>query len=141
MARNFLTPGMHLVTTSLYSISFWYRFPNASQFSGNANVGFQTASGLSLGSVNVALSGSQTSWKQVTTSFRIGQAPVNDNNWFAITLDGTASSGQIVHFAMISVMPPTFNSRANYVRSDLATVSVSLHQGAVTISKLPGTRV
>lgn len=115
--------GIKVDPTLTYTASFFYRFPQTSTFTGNAVVGFQTASGLSLGSASVAIKGTQTSWLQVTTTFKPAQAPPNNNNWFSITLSGSAAAGQTINFAMLSVFPPTFNNRPSGLRTDIVTVS------------------
>ncbi|KAF8999331.1 glycoside hydrolase superfamily [Cyathus striatus] len=122
--------GTLKVNTSLtYKASFYYRFPTASTFKGSAIVGFQTSTGLSLGSATVALNGAQTSWLQVTVSVKPVQAPTNNNNLFSITLDGATSAGQTIHFAMLSLFPPTFNSVLNGMRVDIAQALQELAPG------------
>lgn len=39
-------------------------------------------------------------------------------------VDGVAAAGQTINFAMISLFPPTYRSRANGMRLDLANVSL-----------------
>ncbi|TFK37426.1 glycoside hydrolase family 51 protein [Crucibulum laeve] len=120
--------GIKVDTTATYSVSFFYRFPTASSFRGNAVVGMQTSTGLSLGSTTVAISGAQTTWLQVIATFRQVQAPFNNNNFFSITLDGTAAAGQTVNFAMLSLAPPlTFGNAA--VRVDIGAVLTELQPG------------
>lgn len=119
--------GLKVEKGVIYTASFFYRFPTTSSFRGNVAVGFQTSSGLTLGSTSVAISGAQTTWLQVTVTFSPVQNAFNNNNYFTIVLDSTAAAGQTIHFAMLSLFPPTFRSRVNGLRPDLATVSLALH--------------
>lgn len=81
----------------------------------------QSSSGSTLGSTTVGLSGSQTSWLQSQFSIRASNTPGDTNNRFVITLDGAAASGKTIHFAMLSLFPPTFKNRANGLRNDVAS--------------------
>jgi alpha-N-arabinofuranosidase len=116
--------GIKVTSGTTYTGSLYYRFPSSSGFNGNAAVSLQTSGGQVLGSTNVALSGSQTSWKQVTFSITANTTPGSTSNRFVITLDGAAASGQSVNFAMFSLFPPTFNNRPNGLRKDIAEVSL-----------------
>ncbi|KAG6810930.1 hypothetical protein H0H92_009737 [Tricholoma furcatifolium] len=114
--------GIKVTPGSTYSASFYYRFPTASSFSGTATVSLQTTGGEILGSSTVTLSGSQTSWVQVTTQIVPTINPGSTSNQFAITLSGAAAAGQTINFAMLSLFPPTFNNRPNGMREDIATI-------------------
>lgn len=118
-----------------YTASFYYRFPNATSFRGNIIVGLQTSTGLFLGDTAVAISGAQTTWLQVTTTIKPAQAPFDNNNFFTLTVDGTAGAGQTVHFAMLSLFPPTFRNRVNGMRLDIANALVEM---APTFFRIPG---
>ncbi|KAK7062846.1 hypothetical protein VNI00_000342 [Paramarasmius palmivorus] len=112
--------GMKVTQGSTYKTSFYYRFPSSTSFSGNAVVSLQTTGGQVLGSANIALSGSQTSWKKVTASITATTGASNAQNKFVVTIDGGAASGQTVRFAMLSLFPPTFKNRENGMRADIA---------------------
>lgn len=127
--------GLKVDTTLTYKASFFYRFPTASAFKGNAVVGFQTASGLSLGSVSTPLNGAQTAWLQVNVTFKPSQTTFNNNNYFSIVVDGAAAADQTINFAMISLFPPTYKSKVNGMRLDLANVSNGIENGQ-TISQV-----
>ncbi|TFK37413.1 glycoside hydrolase superfamily [Crucibulum laeve] len=129
--------GINVIKATAYKASFYYRFPTASTFKGTAVVGLQTAAGLSLGSVSVAISGTQTTWLQVSTTFTPSQSSTNTNNLFFITLDGTAAAGQTINFAMLSLFPPTYLSVVNGMRVDLGTAVAELTPGFL---RFPGGR-
>ncbi|KAF8999332.1 glycoside hydrolase superfamily [Cyathus striatus] len=120
---------MKVDTTVTYSAFFYYRFPTSSSFKGNAVVGFQTSTGLSLGSASVPITGTQTTWLQVTFTFKAAQAPFNNNNLFSVTLSGTAAAGQTIHFAMFSLFPNTFRGVSNGMRADLGQAIANLQPG------------
>ncbi|ESK92254.1 alpha-l-arabinofuranosidase a [Moniliophthora roreri MCA 2997] len=118
--------GMKVTAGSTYKASFYYRFPSSTSFSGNAVVSLQTNGGQVLGSANVALSGSQTTWKKVTASITPTTSASNAQNKFAITIDGAAGSGKTIRFAMLSLFPPTFKNRENGMRADIAQALVDI---------------
>ncbi|KIJ27493.1 glycoside hydrolase family 51 protein [Sphaerobolus stellatus SS14] len=125
--------GMAVDTTLTYTVSFFYKFPTASSFRGTAVIGFQTASGLSLGSTTAPINGNQTTWLQVTVSFKPVQTSLNNNNVFAITFNAMAAAGQTIHFAMLSSLPPTL---AGGCRIDLVSVLQEMQPGFL---RFPGT--
>ncbi|PBK93044.1 alfa-L-arabinofuranosidase precursor [Armillaria gallica] len=112
--------GIKLTQGSVYTASFFYRFPTASSFRGNINVGLQTTSGQVLASSSISVSGSQTTWTQVSARLRPSTTPASTANIFTVTVDGTAASGQTINFAMFSLFPPTFKNRPNGMRVDIA---------------------
>ncbi|PPQ80595.1 hypothetical protein CVT25_001557 [Psilocybe cyanescens] len=127
--------GIKVTSGSTYTASFYYRFPTSSSFSGNAVIALQSTSGQIYGSTTVTLSGSQTSWKQVTVTFTPTSSPSSLNNLFSITLDGAAASGQSINFAMMSLFPPTFKNRPNGMRLDIANALANMGPG---FFRLPG---
>ncbi|KAK0196649.1 arabinofuranosidase [Armillaria mellea] len=112
--------GIKLTQGSLYTASFFYRFPSASSFRGNINVGLQTTTGQVLASSSIFVSGSHTSWTQVNARLRPSTTPTSTANIFTVTVDGAAASGQTINFAMFSLFPPTFKNRLNGMRVDIA---------------------
>jgi alpha-N-arabinofuranosidase len=112
-----------MVTAGMpYKASFYYRFPISSSFTGTVTVGLQTTEGQVLAASQVLVCGSQTSWKQVNIKLVPTITPPSTANLFAITLDGDTANGQTIHFAMLSLFPPTFNDRPNGMRIDIAQV-------------------
>ncbi|KAK0475310.1 arabinofuranosidase [Armillaria luteobubalina] len=112
--------GIKVTQGSVYTASFSYRFPTASSFRGNINVGLQTTSGQVLASSSIPVSGSRTAWTQVNARLRPSTTPASTANIFTVTVDGTAASGQTINFAMFSLFPPTFKNRSNGMRVDIA---------------------
>ncbi|KAF5360002.1 hypothetical protein D9758_007637 [Tetrapyrgos nigripes] len=112
--------GIRVNSAWTYTASFFYRFPTASSFRGNAQVSLQASNGQVLGSATVALSGAQTSWTQVTVKITPTSSPSATNNLFVVSLDGAAASGQTINFGLFSLFPPTFKDRANGMRMDIA---------------------
>ena len=51
------------------------------------------------------------------------RAAPNNNNSFVVMLDGAEAAGETIHFAMISLFPPTYKGRENGMRIDIAEVS------------------
>ncbi|EEB93188.1 hypothetical protein MPER_08196, partial [Moniliophthora perniciosa FA553] len=114
--------GIKVSASSQYNASFFYRFPEASELSGDATVSLQSIDGETLGSATIKLSGSQTTWTQVFATFTPRTNAQNTNNTFVVAVDGGAAAGQTIHFALFSLFPPTFNNRPNGMRTDIADV-------------------
>ncbi|THU91945.1 arabinofuranosidase [Dendrothele bispora CBS 962.96] len=112
--------GIRVNSAWTYTASFFYRFPTASSFRGNAVISLQTSSSQVLGSATVALSGAQTSWTQVTAKITPTSSPSATDNLFVVSVDGAAASGQTINFGLFSLFPPTFKNRANGMRMDVA---------------------
>ncbi|KAF9077514.1 alfa-L-arabinofuranosidase precursor [Rhodocollybia butyracea] len=127
--------GIKVNSSDTYSASFFYRFPTASSFRGTATVALQTSAGQILGATNVTLSGSQTSWLQINTTIKPTTTPSSLTNNFTITVNGAAAAGQTIHFAMLSLFPPTFKNRPNGMRIDIAETLQSM---APSFFRLPG---
>ncbi|KAL0058861.1 hypothetical protein AAF712_014442 [Marasmius tenuissimus] len=127
--------GIKVTSGSEYIASFFYKFPSASPFNGPATISLQTSSGQILGSATVSLAGSQTSWKQVTAKFKPTTTPGSTDNYFAITVDGAAASGQTIRFALFSLFPPTFKNRPNGMRQDIAQALADMSPG---VFRFPG---
>lgn len=108
-----------------YNASFYYRFPENSDFIGELNVSLQTSAGNVLASASVLVPGNQTNWKQVFVSLTSDITPDATDNVFVVTTDGAAASGLTINFAMFSLFPPTFKNRQNGMRIDIAEVSVN----------------
>ena len=116
--------GIKVAAGSTYTASFYYRFPTSSSFSGNVIIGLQSSTGQVFGSATATLSGSQTTWKQVSVTITPATSASALTNLFTVTVDGAAASGQTINFAMFSLFPPTFKNRPNGMRADIATVRI-----------------
>ncbi|KAK0486591.1 glycoside hydrolase superfamily [Armillaria novae-zelandiae] len=112
--------GMKFTAGNTYNASFYYRFPESSDFNGELDVSLQTSEGIVVASTSVLVSGDQTSWKQVFVSLTSDITPDATDNVFVVTTDGAAASGLTINFAMFSLFPPTFNNRPNGMRADIA---------------------
>ncbi|KAK1225942.1 hypothetical protein PQX77_011098 [Marasmius sp. AFHP31] len=127
--------GIKVTSASEYTASFFYKFPSASSFSGLATISLQSSSGQILGSATVSLVGSQSTWKQVMVKFKPTTTPGSTDNYFAITVDGAAASGQTIRFALFSLFPPTFKNRPNGMRQDIAQALADMGPG---VFRFPG---
>ncbi|KAJ7221862.1 alfa-L-arabinofuranosidase precursor [Mycena haematopus] len=127
--------GIKATAGSTYTASFHYRFPTASAFKGHVTVGLQTSTGHSLVSTSVPINAASTAWAQVNVTLRPKVSVSSVANNFTVTLDGTAVSGQTVHFALFSLFPPTFKNRPNGMRVDIAT---TLAEMGPSFFRLPG---
>ena len=71
----------------------------------------------------VDVTGSQTTWKQVQMFLNANITIDSTANIFTITVNGnSAAAGESIHFAMLSLFPPTFKNRENGMRVDIAEV-------------------
>ncbi|KAH9941309.1 glycoside hydrolase family 51 protein [Epithele typhae] len=112
--------GIKVDSSWTYTASFFFRFPTASSFTGAATVGLRSSTGSTLASATTTISGSQTTWKEVTVTLKPSASASDLQNTFFVSLDGAAASGQTVNFAMFSLFPPTFKGRKNGMRMDIA---------------------
>ncbi|EIW86286.1 glycoside hydrolase family 51 protein [Coniophora puteana RWD-64-598 SS2] len=111
--------GINVNSSWTYNASFYYRFPEASDFSGDATVALQSASGEVYASAQIPISGSQTTWTQVYAQLTPSTSPSSTANNFTVTFNSSAA-GNTINFAMFSLFPPTFKNRANGMRIDVA---------------------
>ena len=115
--------GIKVTANAKYKVSFYYRFQTDSPFRGALNVGLQNIGGTILAMQAVDVTGSQTTWKQVQMSLNVNIAVDSTANMFTITVNGnSAAAGESIHFAMLSLFPPTFKNRENGMRVDIAEV-------------------
>lgn len=119
-----VVPAIKVDSSWTYNASFWYRFPSRINFRGQARLALRGSGGEVLGSTTVTLSGTQTTWKEVRTTIKPGRSASNTDNTFTVTLDGAQAAGLTVHFAMLSLFPPTFKNRPNGMRIDVSEVRV-----------------
>lgn len=85
-------------------------------------------SGTILAMQTVVVTGSQTAWKRVQMFLKANVAAGSTANMFTITVDGNSASGENIHFAMLSLFPPTFKNRENGMRVDIAEVGRTVVQ-------------
>ncbi|KAF8159380.1 alfa-L-arabinofuranosidase precursor [Crassisporium funariophilum] len=129
--------GIKVTAGAEYTASFFYRFPTSSSFRGNVAIGLQSTTGQVFVSTSAAISGAQTTWKQISVKLVPGPAAGSStiSNLFTVTVDGAAATGQTINFAMFSLFPPTFKNRANGMRADIAE---ALAEMAPSFFRLPG---
>ncbi|EIW76868.1 glycoside hydrolase family 51 protein [Coniophora puteana RWD-64-598 SS2] len=126
--------GINVNSSWTYNASFYYRFPEVSDFSGDATVALQSASGEIYASAQIPVSGSQTTWTQVYAQLTPSTSPSSTANNFTVTFDSSAA-GNTINFAMFLLFPPTFKDRANGMRIDVAEVLYSMKP---SFFRLPG---
>jgi alpha-L-arabinofuranosidase len=125
--------GIRVDSSWKYNVSFYYRFPTSSNYTGSAIISLTGASGTVYGSVEHELKGSQTSWTQVNLTLTPEVTTSATNNNFTISIPN--AGGQTIHFAMFSLFPPTFKNRENGMRIDIAE---SLLQTGHGVFRFPG---
>lgn len=64
-------------------------------------------------------------WQKFEVKLRPGRSAPDARNAFAINFVSEAKSDEVVHIALASLFPPTYNNRPNGVRVDLAEVNGS----------------
>lgn len=87
-------------------------------------MGLRTNTGTTLAQATTQIRGTTTTWKQITLSLRPTASAPDNNNSFFISVDGAKAAGQTIHFALLSLFPPTFKNRPNGLRVDIAEVCV-----------------
>ncbi|KAJ7885091.1 arabinofuranosidase [Mycena olivaceomarginata] len=110
--------GINVVAHTKYTASLYYRLP--AEFPPHA----AAADGTRLASHSTPLHANTTrGWTHINTVLTPTQTPPSTANSFTIIVEGGASSapaGLEVHFALLSLFPPTFKGRANGMRADIA---------------------
>ncbi|KAI0795426.1 glycoside hydrolase [Abortiporus biennis] len=127
--------GIKVDPTWTYTASFWVRFPSASSFSGNVNVGIRSTTGTVLAQATARVTNNNAKWSQVQVKFKPSATTISTNNNFFLTVDGASWGGQTVHFALLSLFPPTFNNRPNGMRVDIAEALIEM---APSFFRFPG---
>lgn len=117
------TIGIKVDSAWTYNASLYYRFPNATSFSGTLKISLQSSSSAVLASTSLRISGSQTNWTQLKTTLIPKVNVLDTNNTFTVTMDGADAAGQSINFALFSLFPPTYKGRENGMRMDIAEVS------------------
>jgi alpha-N-arabinofuranosidase len=91
----------------------------------------QAADGTRLAAHSTPLRANATGgWTHISAVLTSKQTPSSTANSFIVTVecdtDSSAPAGLEVHFALLSLFPPTFKGRANGMRADIAEVRLSL---------------
>ncbi|TBU48917.1 glycoside hydrolase [Dichomitus squalens] len=137
--------GIKVDSSWTYKASFYYRFPASSSFSGPLTVGLRTNAGTVLAQATAQIRGT-TSWQQITLDLKPTSSAPDINNSFFISVDGPKAAGQTIHFAMLSLFPPTFKNRPNGLRIDIAETLAEMgpaffrFPGGNNLGQTPATR-
>ncbi|CAK5272879.1 unnamed protein product [Mycena citricolor] len=111
--------GMKFEKGLKYTASLYYRIPtlSARPAASTLTLALRAADGSVLASANVKMTA--TTWTQVSVVLSPTKTPPSTANTFTVTTDG-GPAGIEVHFAMLSLFPPTFKNRPNGMRADIA---------------------
>jgi alpha-N-arabinofuranosidase len=112
--------GINVNSSWTYNVSFSYRFPKAIEFNGDVTASLRSADGEILGSATIPLSGAQTTWERINITLIPTKSGSTNDNTFTLTVDGTEAAGSTIHFALLSLFPPTFKNRPNGMRIDIS---------------------
>ncbi|KAF9041206.1 glycoside hydrolase family 51 protein [Panaeolus papilionaceus] len=141
-ANTGYSDGFKLTAHTTYKASLFYRIASApSNFKGKLTLALQDSAGTVLDSRTFAISGSQSTWKQIKTTLTPRTTPGSTENKFVVTVDSTPPKGstttgeEVIHFAMHSLFPPTFKGRENGMRIDIAEALQSMKP---SFFRLPG---
>lgn len=114
--------GINVNSSWTYNASLYFRFPSDSALVGTLTVGLQTYAGEVLASNSTEIRGTQTDWTYVFLTLHPASSAATVNNTFFVTLDSENATGEVVNFALLSLFPPTYKSRPNGMRIDIAEV-------------------
>ncbi|KAJ7154688.1 glycoside hydrolase family 51 protein [Mycena filopes] len=117
--------GMNIVAHTEYTASLYYRLPAALPAHATAPVltlALQAADGTRLASHSTPLrANAPAGWTHVSAILTPTKTPSSIANSFTVTIEGSnLKTGLEVHFAFLSLFPPTFKGRANGMRVDIA---------------------
>ncbi|KAJ7931139.1 glycoside hydrolase family 51 protein [Mycena leptocephala] len=120
--------GINVVAHTKYTASLYYRLP--AMLSARASppiltLALQAADGTRLAAHSTPLRANATGgWTHISAVLTSKQTPSSTANSFIVTVecdtDSSAPAGLEVHFALLSLFPPTFKGRANGMRADIA---------------------
>lgn len=100
-----------------YSGSFWVKGAYDGSFTASLESNLTTDV---FGSIEVPSKAVAGEWTEHTFELVPEKDAPNSNNTFSITFDATKVDGGSLDFNLISLFPPTFKSRKNGLRIDLA---------------------
>jgi alpha-L-arabinofuranosidase len=120
--------GIGVKPSTTYKASFYAKASTG--FSGPLTVDIESTSGTVYASATVT--GLTTAWKKFNVTLTTGTtAPTSSANRFVISTNSPAT----VWFDMVSLFPPTYNNRANGLRTDLMQKMQAIHP---SILRMPG---
>ncbi|KAE8153093.1 glycoside hydrolase superfamily, partial [Aspergillus avenaceus] len=93
-----------------------------------------SASGITYASHNLTVDSNLSHFTRYNTSFNSTAAPDGNNEW-RLLFDGAKVAGSELNFALVQLFAPTYHSRTNGLRGDIAGVVEELHP---TFLRFPG---
>ncbi|CCM00810.1 uncharacterized protein FIBRA_02852 [Fibroporia radiculosa] len=114
-----LPAGIKVDPSWTYDASLYYRFPSVSSSALTLTLGLLSSANSVLASNSITISPS-SDWAQIALTLTPSATPANNNNTFFVTFDGEQAAGETVHFALLSLFPPTWKGQANGMRADIA---------------------
>ena len=105
------------VTPQVYSGSFQVRGPYQGSFT--VALVSTTEPGTTFASTDIPVSAHADVWTEVTYQLTPPAAAPNVNNSLSITFDAATATVGSLNFNLLSLFPPTYNSRPNGMRIDL----------------------
>ncbi|KAJ7255213.1 glycoside hydrolase family 51 protein [Mycena rebaudengoi] len=128
--------GINVVAHQTYTASLYYRLPAAQRAPLTLTLALQTSSGACLTTHSQPLRASPAGWTHVSVKLTPTQTAPSTTNNFTVTVSGHGiTSGLEVHFALLSLFPPTFKGRANGLRADIAETLAEMRP---TFFRFPG---
>ncbi|KAJ6454677.1 glycoside hydrolase family 51 protein [Mycena sanguinolenta] len=119
--------GIKVTADTEYTASLYYRLPSALPNDGVLPIltlALQAEDGTRLAVHSTPLRVSASGgWTQISTVLTPRQTPPSTANSFTVTVEyGTGSAPAVleIHFALLSLFPPTFKGRVNGMRADIA---------------------
>lgn len=127
--------GINVEASWTYTASFYHRVAAGTTLKGTFTVSLKSATtGETLASAPVHAESSEN-WAQISVKLHPNATAPDTNNVFEVTVDGAATAGQSIYFALFSLFPPTFKDRENGMRLDIAT---TLRDAGPSFFRFPG---
>nr|QEI10540.1 GH51 alpha-L-arabinofuranosidase [Evansstolkia leycettana] len=108
--------GVPVVATT-YANYFWMK----GKYSGTINLRLVgTSSGIVYASHNITVHSTDSQFTYYDTSFTSSASPDGNNEW-QLLFDGSQVAGSSLNFGLVQLFPPTYHSRYNGLRNDVAS--------------------
>ncbi|TQB75004.1 hypothetical protein MPDQ_003800 [Monascus purpureus] len=105
------------VLATQYTNSFWMK----GKYSGTVTLRLVgTSSGNVYASHDITVASTDSKFTYYNTSFTSQASPDGNNEW-QLLFDGSKVAGSSLNFALVQLFPPTFRSRPNGLRNDVAS--------------------
>ncbi|KAF7334217.1 Alpha-L-AF-C domain-containing protein [Mycena sanguinolenta] len=116
--------GIKVAANTDYTASLYYRLPSALPNGAGSPIltlALQAEDGTRLAAHSTPLLVNATEgWTHISAVLTPIETPPSTANSFTVTVAGFAPAGLEVHFALLSLFPPTFKGRVNGMRADIA---------------------